>query len=112
MRIRPVSPSPRPWFFGATDAPFIPDSPLQATILHMISTNALAAFTTQVAPTRPAMPPGTPLGTPPATPVRGVSPGTSAAPAGEGQMPQLKLDAVPAAPSRPLPRGSLLDLRV
>ena len=100
MRIRPVAPAPRPWFFGATEAPFTPDSPLQATILRMISTNALAAFTTQVAPTRPA------------TPVRGVSPGASAAPAGDAQPPQLKLESVPTAPSRPLPRGSLLDLRV
>ena len=101
MRIRPVAPAPRPWFFGATEAPFTPDSPLQATILRMISTNALAAFTTQVAPTRPA------------TPVRSASPGASAAPPGDSiQPPQLKLDAVPAAPARPLPRGSLLDLRV
>lgn len=100
MRIRPVAPAPRPLFFGPTDAPFIPDSPLQATILRMINTNALAAFTTQVAPTRQA------------TPVRGVSPGVSAAPARDAQPPQLKLDAVPSAPARPLPRGSLLDLRV
>ena len=100
MRIRPVAPAPRPWFFGATEAPFTPDSPLQATILRMINTNALAAFTTQVAPTRPA------------TPVRSVSPGASAAPVGDAQPPQLKLDAVPTAPTRPLPRGSLLDLRV
>lgn len=98
MRIRPVAPSPRPWLFSATEAPFTPDSPLQATILRMINTNALAAFTTQVAPTRPA------------TPVRSASPG--AAPAGDVQPPQLKLEAVPAAPTRPLPRGSLLDLRV
>ena len=100
MRIRPVAPAPRPWLFGATEVPFTPDSPLQATILRMINTNALAAFTTQVAPTRPA------------TPVRSASPGVSAAPAGDVQPPQLKLDAVPAAPARPLPRGSLLDLRV
>jgi hypothetical protein len=100
MRIRPVAPAPRPWLFGATEAPFTPDSPLQATILRMINTNALAAFTTQVAPTRPA------------TPVRSASPGASAAPVGDIQPPQLKLDAVPTAPTRPLPRGSLLDLRV
>ena len=102
MRIHPVAPSPQPWFFGATDVPFIPDSALQATIRHMISTNALAAFTTQVAPTRPA------------EPVRGTSPATSNAGAvsGDGLPAQRKLEAVPAAPARPLSRGSLLDLRV
>ena len=100
MRIRPVAPVPRPWLFGTTEAPFIPDSPLQATILRMINTNALAAFTTQVAPTHSA------------TPVRSASLGASTPSAGDVQLPQLKLDAVPTAPTRPLPRGSLLDLRV
>jgi len=76
------------------------DSDLRATILHMINTNALAAFTTQVANTRPAQP------------VRGVSPGAGGPAAGDAQPAQRTLDAVPAAPIRPLPRGSLLDLRV
>ncbi|MDB5371868.1 MAG: hypothetical protein JWP04_510 [Belnapia sp.] len=100
MRIQPVAASPRPWFFGPTDAPFTPDSDLRGMIIRMISTNALAAFTTQVAPTRPAQP------------VRGVSPGVGANAAGDAQPAQRTLDAVPAAPARPLPRGSLLDLRV
>ncbi|WP_144404524.1 hypothetical protein [Belnapia sp. F-4-1] len=65
----------------------------------MISTNALAAFTTQVAQTRPAQP------------VRGISPGQNG-PAPDVQPPQRTLEAVPTAPSRPPPRGSLLDLRV
>lgn len=102
MRIQPVAPSPRPRFFGPTDAPFTPDSDLGGMILRMISTNALAAFTTQVAPTSPAQP------------VRNVAPGgaASASPAGDQPPTQRTLDAVPAAPIRPLPRGSLLDLRV
>ncbi|MDN3568061.1 hypothetical protein QWZ14_27080 [Paeniroseomonas aquatica] len=106
MRIPPVAPAPRPWFFGATEVPFTPDSPLQATILRMINTNSLAAFTSQVAPARPA------------EPVRNLSPGTSSGAAGIGaasgvaEPAQRRLEAVPAAPPRPLPRGSLLDLRV
>ena len=65
----------------------------------MISTNSLAAFTQEISRARPA--PG-------------------AAPAGRAESPlraeevaaQRKLEAVPPAPSAPMPRGSLLDLRV
>ncbi len=65
----------------------------------MISTNSLAAFTQEVSRARPSQ---------------------GAAPAGRAEMPmaptevaaQRKLEAVPPAPSTPLPRGSLLDLRV
>jgi hypothetical protein len=78
---------------------FTGDSDLEGMIRRMISTNALAAFTTQVAQTRPAQP------------VRGVSPGQNG-PADAAQPTQRTLEAVPAAPIRPLPRGSLLDLRV
>ena len=65
----------------------------------MISTNSLAAFTQEIGRTRPA---GT------------VQPG---APRAEGmpdaeRVAQRRLDAVPAQPNKPLPRGSLLDLRV
>ena len=87
-------------FFAASDAPFMPDSDLQGTILRMISTNSLAAFTTQVANTRPAQP------------VRGVSPGAGGTPIGDAQPAQRTLDAVPAARPGRCQRGSLLDLRV
>jgi hypothetical protein len=78
---------------------FTGDSELAGMIRRMISTNALAAFTTQVAQTRPAQP------------VRGVTPGQSG-PAEATQPAQRTLEAVPVAPIRPPPRGSLLDLRV
>jgi hypothetical protein len=76
---------------------FTQDSALGETIRRMISTNALAAFSTQIAATRPAQP------------VRGVAP---AGPAPEAAPQTRTLDSLPQAPSRPLPRGSLLDLRV
>jgi hypothetical protein len=83
-----------------TRAPaFTGDSDLEGMIRRMISTNALAAFTTQVAQTRPAQP------------VRGITPGQNG-PAADAQPSQRTLEAVPMAPSRPPPRGSLLDLRV
>jgi len=78
---------------------FTEDSDLEGMIRRMISTNALAAFTTQVAQTRPAQP------------VHGVTPGQSG-PAAEAQPTQRSLEAVPPPPGRPPPRGSLLDLRV
>ncbi|WP_176849393.1 hypothetical protein [Belnapia rosea] len=81
------------------DRAFTVDSGLEGMIRRMISTNALAAFTSQVAQTRPTQP------------VRGVNP-TPNGPAAEAQPTQRTLEAVPAAPGRPLPRGSLLDLRV
>ncbi|WP_338662861.1 hypothetical protein VQH23_22290 [Pararoseomonas sp. SCSIO 73927] len=65
----------------------------------MISSNSLAAFTQDVS--RAA-------GIGEVRPVRAAAGGAerSAAP------PQRALEAVPAAPATPLPRGSLLDLRV
>jgi hypothetical protein len=74
------------------------DSRLSGTILRMISLNSLAAFTQDVSraagigEVRPVH--ATPGG------------GAQAAPA------QRLLEAVPPAPIGPLPRGSLLDLRV
>ena len=67
----------------------------------MISTNSLAAFTQEIARSRPA----------------GELRGPDATRRAEGppeaeRVAQRRLDAVPAAPSKPLPRGSLLDLRV
>src|SRR5688500_8707659 len=105
MRIQDLASSRRPRLLRPendrrADAPFIADSDLQGMILHMINTNALAAFTTQVANTRPAQP------------VRGIAPGGGTGGPGDSQPMQRTLDAVPTAPARPLPRGSLLDLRV
>ncbi len=67
----------------------------------MINSNSLAAFAQQVG------------GAFPATPVRGpggVQPGVGQ-PA-QASASQRTLDAVPPPPTRPLPRGSLLDLKV
>ena len=80
---------------------FTEDLRLSGTILRMISTNSLAAFTQDVS--RAA-------GIGQVKPVRSTQPQASQASSLGG--PQRLLDAVPAAPSTPLPRGSLLDLRV
>jgi len=74
------------------------DSRLSGTILRMISGNTLAAFTQDVS--RAA-------GIGQVQPVRASGSGNAAAPA-----PQRALDSVPVLPATPLPRGSLLDLRV
>ena len=77
------------------------DLRLSGTILRMISTNSLAAFTQDVS--RAA-------GIGQVRPVRstqGQQGGSSPSLGG-----QRALEAVPAAPTSPLPRGSLLDLRV
>jgi hypothetical protein len=75
------------------------DSELGATILRMIATQSLSAFTPAVG--RPAE----------AMPVRGITPAAPAIPDASAA-PERRLDALPAQPARPLPRGSLLDLRV
>ena len=68
-------------------------------MLRMLGTNALAAFAQAISRN-------------PAQPVRGLA-GPAEAQAPQAANPaQRKLEAVPPAPSRPLPRGSLLDLRV
>lgn len=74
------------------------DSRLSGTILRMISGNTLAAFTQDVS--RAA-------GIGQVQPVRSPAERGAAAPA-----PQRALESVPALPATPLPRGSLLDLRV
>lgn len=66
----------------------------------MITSNSLAAFTQEVARTRP---------TPETTQTRRTE--SADAPRAE-EVAQRTLEAVPPAPSKPLPRGSLLDLRV
>jgi hypothetical protein len=99
MLVRPVSPPRRRERRAGGRRTFILRSDLGATILRMISTHSLSAFTPAIdraAPTRPPRDAAPPVGTVEA-----------AAPAS-----QRSLEAVPAQPARPLPRGSLLDLRV
>ena len=102
MHIRPVPPLHRHRRRGGHDAedrPFILRSDLGATILHMISTHSLSAFTPAIDRNAPVQPPRD---------------ATPAAPVVEAAAPtaQRTLEAVPAQPARPVPRGSLLDLRV
>jgi hypothetical protein len=98
MRVRPVSALRRHERRAAERRLFIPRSDLGATILRMISTHSLSAFTPAIDRNAPAAQPARdPL---PAKPVE------VAAPA------QRPLEEVPAQPARPMPRGSLLDLRV
>lgn len=69
-------------------------------VARMISTNSLAAFAQEVNRTRPQT----------VEPVQLRTPGSSSSRAAD--LPQQRmLEAVPPAPSKPLPRGSLLDLR-
>ena len=76
-------------------------SRLRWRVLRMISTNSLAAFTQEIARSRPS------------GELRGPDAARRAdAPVEAESIAQRRLDAVPAAPSKPLPRGSLLDLRV
>ena len=90
-------------FRPAARARFTDDSRLRATILRMIATNSLVAFSGEVGRT-----PGI-GGTTGVTPVRsGPASGGVEAPRLSGRL----LEAVPPQPSTPLPRGSLLDLRV
>ena len=65
----------------------------------MISTNSFAAFTQEIGRTRPS------------AAIQPDAPRPEGAPEAE-RVAQRRLDAVPAQPSKPLPRGSLLDLRV
>lgn len=85
---------------AARPARFTRSSGLRWQVARMISTNSLAAFTQEVTRTRPALEPRpsdnrAAAGSPSAEPVA-----------------QRRLEAVPPVPSKPLPRGSLLDLRV
>ena len=79
---------------------FTGSSDLRWTVARMITTNSLAAFSQEVARTRPAL---------------GGVPGVDAPrPAARAPEPvaERRLEAVPPAPAKPVPRGSLLDLRV
>lgn len=68
----------------------------------MISLNSLAALTPDISRTRPGQ------GVEATQPIQPVQ----ARAAQESPRPQRTLEAVPPQPVRPLPRGSLLDLRV
>ena len=68
----------------------------------MISLNSLAAFTQEVGKTRQGQ------GAQGASPIQPVQ----ARAAQDTPQPQRMLEAVPPQPNRPLPRGSLLDMRV
>ncbi|WP_431280794.1 hypothetical protein ACQW02_15400 [Humitalea sp. 24SJ18S-53] len=84
---------------------------MSATIIGMISNNSLAAFTQQVSRSGGVGPGVQPVRGPdvPSGRVGAISPiGPGAG--GTGQ--QRSLDSLPPPPSQPLPRGSLLDLRV
>jgi hypothetical protein len=104
MRVRPIPPlhHPRRRRFGKDSRPFILRSELGATILGMISTHSLSAFTPAATVERsgPARPPRD---------AGGPAPAQAVDLAAAAQRP---LEAVPAQPARPLPRGSLLGLRV
>lgn len=78
-------------------------------VLRMITLNSLSAFAQEIS-RRP--PPEAVGGITPAAAPAGRSAATGSAP--EVAPSQRTLDAAPSgpAPSRPLPRGSLLDLRV
>jgi len=95
-----ASPSRRPHRDQNGRARFTHSSSLGVTILRMISSNSLAAFTAEVS--RNA---GIQAST---QAVRGPAPE-----AGRQAQPSPRvLGAVPPAPGQVLPRGSLLDLRV
>jgi hypothetical protein len=83
---------PRPRFTRSSD--------LRPIILRMISMNSLAAFTAEVSRFQG-----------PAQARAATSAGPSSAPPAAPESPR-RLDALPPAPSAPLPRGSLLDLKV
>lgn len=102
MRLRPLGPARRTRPLAARLPPFTADSDLGAIVLRMIATQSLAAFTPAIGR---------------AEPVRGVAPTQDPATAARAEQAaataaQKPLEMVPPQPGRPMPRGSLLDLRV
>lgn len=86
---------------------FRKSSSLRWKVVRMITTNSLAAFAKEVAPhNRLAERPVTE-----ASAVRRQMPGEGGGLSAE-PIAQRRLEAVPPAPTKPVPRGSLLDLRV
>ncbi len=113
MRIAPVAPAHRPSTAANRRSPFIADLRLSATILGMISTNSLAAFTQSVSQNAGITPVrGPDRAAPRVSPISPLGSGLNAGLGAAGQSQQRTLDALPPPPSTPLPRGSLLDLRV
>jgi hypothetical protein len=93
--MRPIGLSPRTARPGLTKR-----SDLRPIVLRMISTNSLAAFTAEVSRTQGPAQARAATGQPQAvSPVQPTDPGR-------------RLDALPPMPASPLPRGSLLDLKV
>jgi len=97
MRIRRLS--------RTRDAAFIADQRLRGMVVRMITLNSLSAFAQEIG-RRPPPEAVSPVAAP-----AGRSASTIAGDAGPQQR---TLDSAPngPAPTRPLPRGSLLDLRV
>jgi hypothetical protein len=102
--LRPIDPVRRNRLSAARRLlPFTADSDLGEIILHMLTTQSLAAFTPAIGRADPALP------------ARGATPAASVGGNGRAEVsaaPQRPLDMVPPQPGRPMPRGSLLDLRV
>jgi hypothetical protein len=100
MRVHPVTAFRRHERRAGGGRAFTLRSDLGATILRMISTHSLSAFTPAIDRAAPAQP------------ARDAAPAARAVEAAAASPAQRPLEAVPAQPARPLPRGSLLDLRV
>jgi hypothetical protein len=98
MRLRTLGPVHRDRPLATRPRPLTADWDLNLIILRMIATQSLAAFTPAIGR---------------AEPVRGLSPAAGAAArADQSAAAQKPLEMVPPQPGRPMPRGSLLDLRV
>ena len=98
MRPLPLSPARRHRPPARPRLPLTADSDLGVIILRMIATQSLSAFTPAIGR---------------AEPVRGITPSQGAAGRTEASgTTQKPLELVPPQPGRPMPRGSLLDLRV
>jgi hypothetical protein len=77
------------------------NSPLRPNLLSMLSLNSIAAVSQEVSANAGVIQARSPVQ--PVDVLRGN---------GQGQSAQRSLEAVPPEPSKPMPRGSLLDLRV
>ncbi len=90
-------------FPAKNDGGFRKPSSLRWMVTRMITTNSLAAFTKEIAPKPPVAEPAA---------VRRQNPGETPGALAAESVAQRRLEAVPPAPTKPMPRGSLLDLRV
>lgn len=96
--MRPIGLGPRAARAGLTRS-----SDLRPIVLRMISTNSLAAFTAEVSRT---------IGPRSDVQQARAATGTTGPATGTASEAPRRLDALPPPPSGPLPRGSLLDLKV